>query len=401
LKTTQLNALSSTSVAALTTVQVQALVTAQVVGLSTSVVAALTTTQIQAIETRDIAALTTSSMGALTTAQTVALTTAQLSAMTTFQTEAFSSAAIQALTTVQLAFVSMSTPLILDLNGDGVKTLDYASGVKFDIYAEGKEVRTGWVSSDDGLLVLDRNNDGKINDGSELFGSSTTLANGSRASDGYEALRELDSNLDGVISAEDAGFADLGVWVDANSDGLTDAGEIRSLTAMGITRIDLIATATSVSDSGNIIGLTSSYQTVDGTQHDVADVWFKTDAPINPLHAVAAPTGADGDTPQPDAPPDLRSKVSGLTQSINNYSGDGAPGSGVAQGLQAVGNAGVAAGASVTTVAVSSMANVLNQFDARGQLLSSSGSAAGTAKPGLNVPGLPDPLTGGYLASGA
>ena len=113
-------------------------------------------------------------------------------------------------TTQIAALVTLSTPIILDLDGNGVQTMSYSSGVKFDLFAQGQEVQTGWVSSGDGLLVLDRNHDGQINDGSELFGSSTTLASGAKAEDGYQALSELDSNLDGVISQEDEGFSVTG-----------------------------------------------------------------------------------------------------------------------------------------------------------------------------------------------
>ena len=66
-------------------------------------------------------------------------------------------------------------------DGDGVQTLGLEAGVQFDVRTSGLPMQTGWVSAQDGLLVMDRNADGSINDGSELFGSATTLADGSKA----------------------------------------------------------------------------------------------------------------------------------------------------------------------------------------------------------------------------
>jgi hypothetical protein len=135
-------------------------------------------------------------------------------------------------------------------------------------------VQTGWVAPSDGLLVRDLNVDGPINNGTELFGNATVLSDGSAASDGYQALAELDSNYDGVISNADAVFSQLGVWSDADTDGVSDAGELRSLTDLGITEIAVTAEVTTTQDNGNTIGLTSSYQTVDGVKHLAGDVWF-------------------------------------------------------------------------------------------------------------------------------
>jgi Ca2+-binding EF-hand superfamily protein len=223
-----------------------------------------------AIETRDISQLTAVQIGALTTAQVSSLTTDQMDAMTCLQFSLFKVSQQTAFTVDQQPHIKFGSPIILDLNGDGVKTLNISDGVKFDLFADGATVNTGWVSSGDGLLVLDRNHDGTINDGSELFGSATTLANGERAADGYQALRELDSNKDGVIDSEDAAFADLRVWVDGNSDGVTEAGETHTLSSLGIASINAQAVVDLSKDNGNLVGLTSSYQTTDGATHAAA-----------------------------------------------------------------------------------------------------------------------------------
>jgi hypothetical protein len=146
--------------------------------------------------------------------------------------------------------------------------------VNFDLLANGQPVQTGWVGAGDGLLVLDHNQDGSINDGSELFGSSTVLADGSKAVDGYQALAQLDTNQDGVISSADAQFAKLGVWVDGNADGQTGKAELKSLADLNISQLSLNAQVTTDINNGNLVGLTSSYQTTDGANHTAADVWF-------------------------------------------------------------------------------------------------------------------------------
>jgi len=171
----------------------------------------------------------------------------------------------------------MSTPLVLDLNGDGISTLNQSANVFFDINATGTAVNTGWVGSGDGLLAIDVNGDGVINDGSELFGSSYVLADGTTASNGFEALASLDSNDDGVINSDDTAYSSLLVWEDVNQDGISQSDELFNLSALNITSISVTGTATSELNNGNWVGLTSSFETADGTTHTIADVWFETD----------------------------------------------------------------------------------------------------------------------------
>ncbi|MEJ8562355.1 hypothetical protein QTO30_14715 [Yoonia sp. GPGPB17] len=97
---------------------------------------------------------------------------------------------------------------------------------------------TGWVAPDDGLLALDIDGDGIINDGSELFGDQTGYDHG------FLALAAHDGNGDGTINADDAVFDDLLIWQDANSDGISQAGEMRGLAEVGIASISVNATAT-------------------------------------------------------------------------------------------------------------------------------------------------------------
>jgi hypothetical protein len=252
LATNDLAAMNTSSFAALLTSQIATLTTSQTVALTTAQMQALTATQMQGMTTRDIAALSTSQVIALSEMGFTALQTQALSA------------------NAKLVY----TPIVLDLNGNGITTLAMADGVQFDLLASGQPVQTGWVAPSDGLLVRDLNTDGTINNGTELFGNATVLSDGSKAADGYQALAELDSNHDGVISNADAVYSQLGVWIDADTDGFSDAGEVQTLTALGITEIAVTAQVTTTQDNGNTIGLTSSYQTADGVSHLAGDVWF-------------------------------------------------------------------------------------------------------------------------------
>ena len=75
------------------------------------------------------------------------------------------------------------------------------------------------------MLVRDLNGDGAINNGTELFGNNTRLKNGQYAANGFEALKDLDSNKDGKLNSADAAWNSLRVWKDTDADAETDAGE--------------------------------------------------------------------------------------------------------------------------------------------------------------------------------
>ena len=171
-----------------------------------------------------------------------------------------------------------STPIILDLDGDGIETISLANGTEFDIDNDGDIDLTGWVGADDGLLVRDINNDGIINDASELFGEETIKEDGRTASDGYDALRELDSNEDGVINDDDDAFSELKIWQDGNSDGITDEGELLGLKEANVSEISLGTITSNETSNGNVIGLKSTYLDNDGKEQEVADVWFEIEA---------------------------------------------------------------------------------------------------------------------------
>jgi hypothetical protein len=276
--------LSTRAVASLNSVQLDALQADDIQALRTTQIAGLTTLQIQALNSSQIAAFGSDQIRALKAAQIGAIGTAQLVQMTVEEFAAFSSAQVKALSTTQVAALTpdqrdalgLVSPLVLDLDGNGVRTLGLSSGVRFDIAASGRDTPTGWVDQGDGLLALDRNHDGRINDGSELFGTATASAAGGKSKDGFAALSDLDSNKDGRVDSQDAAFGDLRVWVDTNADGVSQDGELKTLDALGIASLSTTGKSTSVLDNGNWVGLESDYTTTDGQQHALADVWFQT-----------------------------------------------------------------------------------------------------------------------------
>jgi Ca2+-binding RTX toxin-like protein len=168
------------------------------------------------------------------------------------------------------------SPLVLDLDGDGVEVSSLAYGaagshVYFDMDNDGFAERTAWATGGDGVLAIDKNGNGKIDNQGELFGNTATYANG------FLNLKQYDSNADNKITSADAQFANLRVWVDADSDGQTDAGELKTLASLGITQINLAATAlTSTYLNGNRVSDTSSF-VMGGATRTVSDVWYQMD----------------------------------------------------------------------------------------------------------------------------
>jgi Ca2+-binding RTX toxin-like protein len=163
------------------------------------------------------------------------------------------------------------SPLVLDLDGDGVELTNVGDyGVFFDMDSDGFIEQTGWIGPDDGFLARDLNGDGLINDVSELFG-----ANG--AQDGFAKLGLLDSQANGVINSSDAQFGSLRVWVDADHDGYTDSGELKTLAQAGVQSINLNAQDANDTVEGNLITDVSSYTRTSGGTREIVDAWFAVD----------------------------------------------------------------------------------------------------------------------------
>ncbi|VVH61336.1 Alkaline phosphatase (EC, partial [uncultured Gammaproteobacteria bacterium] len=152
------------------------------------------------------------------------------------------------------------------------------SGVYFDHDNNSFAEQSGWVGKDDGLLVFDKNNNGKIDDGSELFGNNTILSNGNKAANGFEALKDLDSNNDGKIDNQDTNFNNLKIWQDKNSDGKLDEGELLSLSEAGVRSLNTTySNSNEVDSSNNAHKQQGSFTTTAGTDNKMNDVWFDVD----------------------------------------------------------------------------------------------------------------------------
>ncbi len=166
-------------------------------------------------------------------------------------------------------------PVVLNLSEEGKANGLGASFVYFDYDGDGFAERTGWIGEQQGLLVVDLNENGIIDDGKELFGDKTILKNGRQAKDGYQALKELDENKDGVIDSQDSAWLKLRVWVD-NGDGMTQEGELKTLEELGIESIKLNEERNSTSeDEGNILEKIGFFTKADGTTGELSDYTFE------------------------------------------------------------------------------------------------------------------------------
>jgi Ca2+-binding RTX toxin-like protein len=165
---------------------------------------------------------------------------------------------------------NLTSPLVLDLDGNGIDlaAVSGSGAVYWDIDEDGFSETSGWIAGNDGLLAIDINSDGIINDHSELFGSDSA--------DGFTVLSAYDSNSDNIIDSNDTQFGDLLVWVDANSNGVSESGELSSLSELGITSINLNASLVDYDIAGNHITHESTF-TINGQTQTIVDAWFTYD----------------------------------------------------------------------------------------------------------------------------
>ncbi|WP_412066340.1 calcium-binding protein [Rhizobium sp. SYY.PMSO] len=178
-------------------------------------------------------------------------------------------------------------PMILDLDGDGIElTKLQGSSVHFDYNGDGFSERTGWVSSDDGILVRDLNGDGVVNGAGEIFGSASQ--------DGFAILETMDSNGDGKIDAQDERFSQLRVWRDLNQNGISDLGEMQSLQEIGIQSISTVRTSVQGTNQGHSIGYGAEYVKSDQSKGTVQTIYFEVDLQDTVTDNTPAFTPGDG-----------------------------------------------------------------------------------------------------------
>lgn len=195
--------------------------------------------------------------------------------------------------------ISIYDPLALDLNGDGKIGISPASngGAYFDHNGDGVSHKSSWINKEDGILAYDRNGNGNIDDGGELFGNFTQIkdkeSNQRLAKDGYEALKEFDSNNDGLIDKNDDKFKDLKIWQDANSNGISDEGELKSLDELGIASLSLNHNEVNEDlGGGNTLTLKGSYTKTNGQTMLMGDINFNVDT-INSKFKDGAPLSSE------------------------------------------------------------------------------------------------------------
>ena len=158
------------------------------------------------------------------------------------------------------------SPLVVDLNGNGIETISlFDSHAQFD-FDDGFEGPHGWIGPSDGFLALDANGNGIIDNASELFGGNNR--------DGFSILSDFDENGDGFIDASDNVFSSLLVWRDLNGDGISTTDEVQSLGDFQINRIGVTPSTQNVDSNGNWIPLTSSVYLNDGAMLEISDVYF-------------------------------------------------------------------------------------------------------------------------------
>jgi hypothetical protein len=203
--------------------------------------------------------------------------------------------------TVQIVLVGNATvpPVVLDLDGDG--DLSYTM-VSMDVNSDGQLDHTAWAAQQDGVLVLDAGADRRVTHMSEY-----AFARHAGETDLQGLAAQYDSNADGVLDARDERFHAFAVWQDSNGNGVSDEGEVRSLSEWRITAIGLHSDgvvrspAEGVHEAGR-----ASAQLANGQLMVVGDVAFEYRPVVSPAAVRLDFTGLSDMPSQAEAAPSVR-----------------------------------------------------------------------------------------------
>jgi hypothetical protein len=196
-------------------------------------------------------------------------------------------------------FTIGAPPVVIDLNRDGA--IGY-SQVLMDVNGDGQLDHSAWVGPSDGVLVWDQHHDGMVHSPSQFV-----FATQAGQTDLQGLAAQFDSNQDKVFDAQDALFGEFAVWQDSNQNGVSDAGELRSLAELGIQSLALQSDgvqrqpASGVNEAGQ-----TTATTIDGSPLLVADASFD----FTSLTSVAVSSAVGG---QVDLASDTRANVLQLT----------------------------------------------------------------------------------------
>jgi hypothetical protein len=157
-----------------------------------------------------------------------------------------------------------SSPLVIDVTGQGYSLTNLNGGVYFDLADQGYNRLTSWTAQNgqNGFLCLDRNSNGVIDNGTELFGDNTPKPDGTTALNGFDALAIYDrptygGNGNRVLDPSDSIWSRLRIWIDSNHDGISQLNELTTLGAWNITMLGIAGTgdASFTDANGNFFNL--------------------------------------------------------------------------------------------------------------------------------------------------
>jgi hypothetical protein len=201
------------------------------------------------------------------------------------------------------------SPILIDVAGNGFQLTSWADGVEFAPHPGFRPSDRAWTeaNSDDAWLVWDRDDDGAINDGSEMFGSATPQPHPPEGAlrNGFLALAQYDDDHNDTIDATDAIFSKLRLWQDRDHDGKSQPMELHALPELGVAGIALIyAEDPEVDEYGNSFRYKAAVYGTPGSPVGMIawDVWLVGAEPEPVVGGDAAALGSP--VPMPNGNPD-------------------------------------------------------------------------------------------------